>query len=575
MVRWWGLGAFAGLVLLLAGGWWLFADYWLERSVEKAGTAMVGARVELDGADLGLFPIRVELTGLRVTNPRRPMRNAVAAKRIAFRLDTRELVFGRTRIDEVAVEGAALDTPRATSGALATRKRRQEPGPFRRLTGQLELPGFRVPAVAEVLAKGEVQSVSAARELERDAADSRQRLAGRAEDLPDEAQVRAYRQRLDRLRKEAEGTLASLVKSGGEAAKLKRDIDADVDRLQALKKDVDATRKRLKAKLAELRRMPGEDARRLATRYGPSAEGLGNVAEAFLGPKVAGWLRSGWYWYAVVEPYLAPARERLAKRREVTASKPLRGTGLDIHFASGPAEPTTVVREVVLSKAAKGGEGLGLNGRITDMTPQPGLWPRPLQVEVANPGGSPGFTLGAVLDHRDPAAASDRIDLRVRGAPVAGWVLGEGGPLPVRVQQGRSDIAVTGRLAEGQMDVRVEATVSDARMAVGAEGGGELARAVADALARVDRFTLSGRITGSPEDPRLRLESSLERPLRQAVTEVARARGKALEEALRGRVREQIEPLLAQADERLTALGKLDQRLAARLAAFKDLRARL
>jgi uncharacterized protein (TIGR03545 family) len=503
------------------------------------------------------------------------MRNAVAAERIAFRLDTRALVFGRTRIDEVAVAGAVLDTPRATSGALPKRRRRQEPGAFRRLAGKLQLPGLRVPEVDEVLAKGEVRSVAAARELEGDAADSRQRLAGRAEKLPGEAQLKAYRQRIDKLRKATRGTLESLVKSGGEAARLKRDIGTDVDRIQDLKRDLDTTRERLKARMADLRRMPGEDARRLSQRYGPSPEGLANVAEAFLGPKVAGWLRSGWYWYGVAKPYLSPARERLAKRREVAASKPLRGTGLDIHFPSGPGEPTTVVREIALSKADKAGEGLGLSGRVTDLTPQPGLWPRPLRIDVANAGGSPGFTLGAVLDHRDPAAPTDRIDLRVRGASVAGWVLGEGGPLPVRVRQGRSDIAVSGHLADGQLDVRVQATVTQARMAVGAEGGGELARAVADALARVDRFTLSGRITGSPEDPRLKLESSLEQPLRRAVTEVAKARVGALEERLRGRVREKLDPLLAQVERRLTTLGDLDQRLADRLAALKDLRAKL
>ena len=56
-IRLWGFGGFLGALLLIFVFWWLFAGLLLERAVEEAGTHVVGARVELESADVGLFPL--------------------------------------------------------------------------------------------------------------------------------------------------------------------------------------------------------------------------------------------------------------------------------------------------------------------------------------------------------------------------------------------------------------------------------------------------------------------------------------------------------------------------------------
>lgn len=575
IIRWWGLGVFAGLVLVVAGGWWLLADVWLERAVEGAGTRMVGAKVELRDADLGLFPIRVELNGLRVTNPRRPMRNALAAERIAFGLDTRSLVFGRTRIEEIAVEGTALDTKRSVSGALPKRKRRDEPGAFRRLAGKLELPGLAVPEVATVLAKADVRSLDEAKELAEEAGGARKRFARRAEELPGDSRLKDYRQRAERLRTESRGTAGSLLEGGRQAKALKRDIGEDIDRIRDLKRDLTETRKALAQRQQRLERMPGEDAARLAHEYGPSAEGLANVAEAFLGPRVAGWMRSGWYWYGVARPYLGSARQRLAERQAVTASKPLRSPGLTIHFPSGAAQPRTVIRRVAFSRRQDPASGIGVTGEITNITPQPTLWPEPLQARLSDGTGGTGYTLEAVLDHRTPGSNQDRVDLVIKGTSVAGWRLGEGTGLPLRLDKGTANTSVEARFQDGEVDARIRATVTDAVFDVATAGKGELGRAVSEALKGVDRFTLQGRVRGTPEKPSLKLESSLEKPLRMAVGRLARQRREDLESGLRQAVAKRLEAPLERAEERLANVRALEKRVAQRLTAFRKLQSRI
>ena len=566
--RWWGLGVFVGLVAVITGAWLLFADAWLEAAVEKGGTRLVGARVELAGADLGLVPFRVRLDGLQVTNPRAPMTNAFQAERIAFGLDTTGLVFGRRRIREVAVEGAALHAPRETSGALA---RPPEP-PARESRPGWRLPGLEAPSPEEVLARADPDTPKAARALESDAKAVHQRLTERAGELPGEAEIAEFRQRLRKLEGSLTGGLGGLVTGGREVATLKTDIQRASRQIQALREAVQQGRKELGSRLEDLRQSPARDARRLATEYGPSPEGLTNLAEAFFGPRVGGWLRSARFWTGRLLPYLSPLRERLAGRPEVTASKPLRGAGIDLHFPSGPAEPRTVVQRVAFSQADSAPGGTGITGQLIDLTPQPALWPRPLRADLAGrrPGGG-AFDLTAVVDHRDPAGGSNRLELSLSEMPVDGWVLAPATDVPIHVEKGSLEAGLNGRWSPGSLDLRLNARVGRARLRTGGRGEGELEAALAETVAGIRSFTLAGRVTGTLDDPEITLRSSLVDSLRSAVARIAEKRLQALEARLRERLAQRIEPRLAAARGQVESLAALDGRLEDRLGQLRGL----
>ena len=89
-IRWGGLIPFVAIVALVAIVWNFFIDGIVERTIEKVGSSVVGAKVELDAADVSLFPLGVELTRLQVTNPRDYMENAIEVRRIAFDMEPLE-----------------------------------------------------------------------------------------------------------------------------------------------------------------------------------------------------------------------------------------------------------------------------------------------------------------------------------------------------------------------------------------------------------------------------------------------------------------------------------------------------
>ena len=55
-VRWQGLIAFVVVVIVVMGVWFFVVDSAIEAVIEKTGTHLVGAKVELEGADLSISP---------------------------------------------------------------------------------------------------------------------------------------------------------------------------------------------------------------------------------------------------------------------------------------------------------------------------------------------------------------------------------------------------------------------------------------------------------------------------------------------------------------------------------------
>ena len=114
MIRWWGLGLFVGLVGAMALLWLLVVDGLVKSVIEEEGTAIVGAKVELDTANLTLFPAGVTLTRLQLTNPNSPMTNFVEIARVTMDLDGLQLLRRKVIINEMLVEGVQFGTVRGS-----------------------------------------------------------------------------------------------------------------------------------------------------------------------------------------------------------------------------------------------------------------------------------------------------------------------------------------------------------------------------------------------------------------------------------------------------------------------------
>lgn len=562
-IRWWGLGVFVALVGGLAALWVLFADTAVEWAVEATGTRVVGARVELAQADVGFSPARLELSGLAVTNPNAPMENAFEVERIAFDIDWIGLLLDRVHIEEVSAEGLRFGTARETSGAIAATARKTKRS--RLLDGvreKAQIPPLEVPSAQEVLEREQLASPQVITDARKTLVQRRRALEARLAELPGEEARERYRQRLAEL--EGGDDLESRLKAAKRTRDLVEAIRDDLDALRSAREEVKASLEAADRTLAEARRAPRADIQRLYRKYTDAGAVAGELAHYLLGPRVAGWINKGWYWYEQLSPYLGSGGDGTDAPPEVPA---LRRPGSNVIYPQADTEPGVLVQRVAISGAAGSGE---LDGQVTDIAVPATMWAEPLRLNLMGKSisGISRLRLDGMVDRRNTDAAVSRIDLDAAGTEMAGFGLGPDGG--IRAEGGAADFRVTGTVRGGNVDLNLDAVLRSTSFAAGDEVD-PILREIAQALGNAKRIEIAARVTGTLESPELALTSSLKgliAPiLRDRLEQAAGGFREELAAAVTDRTSGSLEELTAFAEE----IDGLQQKLAGRIEGFEKL----
>lgn len=95
-------------VLVLGLITYLFIDRWIESGLESAGEAIVGAKVEIDGLRVSLFPLALEFNRLQVANPHDPWKNIFETGKVRAALDMGQLLRNKYIIETMEVNNLIL-----------------------------------------------------------------------------------------------------------------------------------------------------------------------------------------------------------------------------------------------------------------------------------------------------------------------------------------------------------------------------------------------------------------------------------------------------------------------------------
>ena len=113
-------------VSLGMGAWWLFADRGIRAGVERAGTRIVGATVDVGTMDVDLSDGILAMTGLQVTHPSAPENNIVEIGGIAAAMSAGPLLRAKVAIDSVVVRDIRFNSRRETPGEVDTLRERSK-----------------------------------------------------------------------------------------------------------------------------------------------------------------------------------------------------------------------------------------------------------------------------------------------------------------------------------------------------------------------------------------------------------------------------------------------------------------
>lgn len=562
-IRWWGLGLFVAIVLLL----WLGTNPLIQWSIESAGTQAVGAKVELDSVDLDLNPVTLELNRLQVTNPKAPMRNMLEAGRIEMSLDGYALLRRQFVAENMAVEKLRFDTERASSGAIEGRifsRKKKDSGEGE---GGMDLasmlPGVELPDPDKIVAEERERLVGRVDEFDSEAEQIRQEWKDHIDRLPSRDSVENYRERWNELKEKDPLRRAAGVRE------LKKDIDKDLDTVRGLDDRLQQDRQRLSKLTDRARALPGEEADRLMAASGLD-EGFRGVTRKLMGEQLNGWVDTGLTGYRLVSKHMAG---RKAKAEAEEKSKPPRGEGEDIRFPVDEPLPGFLIKRTAVDGIARmAGSSVDFSGEIRDITTEPAIWGRPMTLAIDG-SGEKGTTLdvSGTFDHRTEPSR-DQLAFNVRQLVLKDARFSGSSKLPIVLEQGRANIDGEFTVTDGELDASVNTRIDQARFAAGGEQTGSTVQRLARAIEGVSAFRLDLGLSGSLGSPEISLDSNLDNIIGQALGDEARAEIAEARKELEQKLRAELEPKLNDLAGRQQALEQYREQINQRREALRKIR---
>ncbi|WP_447970917.1 TIGR03545 family protein [Nitrospira sp. M1] len=542
----WSFGLVSMLILVLAVFWIFIVDTLVENIIETKGTEIVGAKVELDAADLSLFPSGLTLTRLQVTNPDKPMSNAVDIARMAMGLDVLPLLWSQVIIEEMAVEGVQFGTERSASGAIRNAPV-SEPAES---AFALSLPALEIPNVKEILEKEDLETVRLIETLKSDIQHERDIWEERLKQLPGKEQVKKYKQRVKQVKKSAKGGIGGVLSGVEEVQSLKKEIETDVRQVKDAKQEFEEKIALLKTRLAQIKAAPQRDIQHLQKKYNLSPQGLANLSQSLLGSHIGSWVQQAVAWYERLKPYLEQGEG--AEKSEVPASSDGPGVAFLIRLAN-------------VSLNLDVGD---LSGTVRNITPEQATFGQPLTFAFSGEKlkGVRSLMLEGTLDHRQPAQALDQMQFVAKNFHLQDIVLSKDAQLPVSLNDGAADIAITASLNGQALNAKGSGQLTGLNISAGSQQDTRpLTQSLRKAIADVSQLSVKANVTGTIEHYDVALESDLDEIVQRAagkmVNEVAVRFQQDLQVAIQAKTKEPIRNV----QKRLGSLGAVGGDLTDRL----------
>lgn len=537
-----------GVIVLLLVVFVLLIDGIIENQIEKHGTKAVGARVDLAAADLSFFPLGLTLSGLDVTDPSAPMTNAVSVREISFAMEVMPLLKKEVIVEQMAMRGIRLNTPRQVSGAV--------PGaaPPAKTAGSkckgMTMPPLAMPDVKKILNTENLASNQYVQDLNARIAAEKARMQQMLDGLPSQKTFDQYRQRLEKFKGGGgAGGFGALLQAPAELQNIQKDIEKDIQRLRNAQQEVAKDVDRLQADIQQTAQKITADVDRLAGKYGLSSDGLKHMSQALFGDAYCGWVSKAVEWYG-----------RYRDRDK--------GSG-----AGGDAAPSAPAGDGVFvwvktTAASLELDGGAVDGTISNMSNQPARVGAPMKVDFngRNVAGASRIALNGLLDLARTGAAKMNLAGEVNGFKLTDFKIPGTGDLPVVVSNALADIDFTTEMRGDAVQALAKASLADVVMATGAPGDGDLlAAALSDALASVTRFSATADASGTLTDYVVSVSSDMDKQLQSALTNVVAKQTANLKQQLRQSITADVSGQTDQANAQLAGFGGIQDEITKRL----------
>ncbi|WP_164104600.1 TIGR03545 family protein [Candidatus Laterigemmans baculatus] len=458
-----------------------------------------GAKVEIASTEVGLFPPRLQFSGVQVADPRKEMRNAFAADRVELMIDGAALLQRRYEVLGGRISGIEIGGGRSESGRLdvvpAPPIEGSEPSLLSQWCGELA-------GDAEERAKAFGDGLQTVQEAKR----IRDRW---------EAEYADLRARADQLEEEIRALKGAARGIDNPLRDLPKMQDA-LRRAEEVRKQLLAVHQRLDALPTEIRSdlhsleaAKRADRERIAS-YLP-ADFSGSPAE--LGPELLG---------TIVRDQLAQVRDYLDSGRSIagaTIAGPTieRSRGETIQLG-GPPRPTWLIQQCgVDGRLTVNGDAFTLSGVLENLTPQTEVMDGPLRARLRLEG--PRVVRIDYRRYYDQAVPRDHLRIHWPSLDLPSQRLGnrdaslvvDGGRLELWVDLQSVGNRIEGRLVSKQTGTKLDLATNEKLQDT------VIIRSLKESLAKIDHVDVDATFAGTWRSIDLEVQTNLTSGLSRGV----------------------------------------------------------
>ncbi len=524
-----GLVAFLIFFILLTVFSLFFVDGIVEKTIEKAGTKAVGAKVELADADFSFIPTGLKLTTLQVTDPEAPMKNAVEIADMDLSLDTLNLLRRKVIINEMSVTGVKFNTARKKSGAVKKLSKTKDPEKkaLEKAKKKKAIPSFDIKDVKSILAKEKLTTIEEINRIKADMEKDKADLKKQLKNLPDKKTFKEHKKRYKEIKEGSGNGIGKFLGQLGGAYELKKDIKKDIKKVKKARNDLRDKVKEYEQRLKDASQAPLKDAKRIKDKYAVSPRGLGNMTGLIFGPEYSKWVNKGITWFHKLKPYLA--REKTEKEKP---AEPERGKGITVRFKEHTPLPDLLIRKAAVSLDLDVGTIAGI---INNITPDQDILGQPLTFNLSGEKmkGLNEAEIKGTCNHVVPEQSFNKAQAKLIGYNVKDLSVSGNPEIPVVLKNAIADMRLSAFIKGEDIDSSILLSVKGANFSDKGKGSSQIARAVHSALSGVSSFSVSATIKGTLENHDVQIKSDLDNAIKNGVSDLVKKQAVVLEEKLK------------------------------------------
>ena|GEM_PF-3584222 len=548
MIRWTRFFLIVTPLALLWVGVHFFLDRGIRSALEKTGTALNGASVNVDRVRTRFWNLSVLIGRVQVADPDAPMTNRLDIESLRLGLELKPLFWRRVVVDRAEITGVQSGTARRRSGAVTKKSADQEKPSF--LEKKAAAVGtFALDNLSDAYDPQNFLSLETMESWKR-VKKEQERLTAlektweqKIKGLKTDGLDKRVKTLVERIKTEKFSGLDGVVKAQAlleEGKALQKEIKNTRTDFQQMASDLTGEIAGVKTTLRTIDRLRRDDVERALAKvkFGISPQG---ITQGILGPPLFGRVQTVLGLMNKVQNMLPDTKTK--------GPPPRVRQGQDIPFPFRHRWPAFHLKTASLSGTTRGRRPIHYTGTLKNISSDPVLVGEPLSLHISGAEKERSFMLKAVVTPSRPVGQS--YEIAYAGWPLDGVELGQWkGPIVMETGRGRmrGAVNVKGNVLQG----RLETEADGVRLLhkTDAQNPGILYRAVDDFLAGIRQGAVTAVITGTFQNPSFDLTTNLDNEFRKAL---AGAVDKQLGE-LKQILEKQAEVLLAKETEKLSEL---------------------